>query len=294
MSPNARGAFLMMASMAAFTLNDALIKATDGALPLFQILTIRGVLASAWIYLLARHLGVLRFDLPRRDWVLIGLRSLSEIGAAFFFLTALLNMPLANVTAILQILPLSVTLGAALFFRDPVGWRRALAIAVGFGGMLLIVRPGPDSFDLYSIYALAAVCCVTMRDLVTRRMSADAPSLTVTLSASLSVLVFSAFASIGSEWQPLDLRLWLLLIGSSVFILGGYLFSVMVMRVGDVSFVAPFRYTGLLWALVLGWLVFGDWPDDTTLIGAAIVVATGVFTFYRERKIAQTAGAPKS
>jgi S-adenosylmethionine uptake transporter len=291
MSPNTRGALLMMGSMAAFTLNDTCVKATDGALPLFQLLTIRGLISTALIYLLARWLGALRFDLSPRDWMLVALRSVSEIGAAYFFLTALFNMPLANVTAILQVLPLTVTLGAALFFRDPVGWKRMLAILVGFCGMLLIVRPGPDGFSIDAIYALAAVCCVTVRDLATRRMSAAAPSMTVTLSASVSVLIFSAIASTGSEWQPLDLRLSLLLIGSSVFILGGYLFSVMVMRVGDVSFVAPFRYTGLLWALALGWLVFGDWPDALTLIGAAIVVATGVFTLYRERRVAQKARA---
>lgn len=294
MSPNTRGALLMMASMAAFTLNDTCIKATDGALPLFQLLTIRGLITTVLIYVLARKLGALRFDLSARDWALVGLRSLSEIGAAYFFLTALMNMPLANVTAILQVLPLTVTLGAALFFRDPVGWRRMVAILLGFAGMLLIVRPGPDGFSIYAVYALAAVGCVTVRDLSTRRMSAAAPSMTVTLSASLSVLVFSAFASLGSDWQPVDGRLAILLVSSSVFILGGYLFSVMVMRVGDVSFIAPFRYTGLLWALGLGWVVFGDWPDDLTLAGAGIVVATGVFTLYRERITARKtrAGSP--
>ncbi len=282
MSPNSQGALLMMASMAAFTLNDTCIKATNGELPLFQLLTIRGAITTVLIYGIARYMGGLRFDLPRSDWVMIGLRSLSEIGAAFFFLSALMNMPLANVTAVLQVLPLTVTLGAALFFRDPVGWRRMLAILVGFSGMLLIVRPGPEGFSTYSLYALAAVFCVTARDLTTRKMSAAAPSMTVTLSASFSVLVFSAIASTGSDWQPVDGRLALLLIASSIFVLGGYLFSVMVMRVGEVSFIAPFRYTGLLWALGLGWLVFGDWPDDLTLLGAAIVVATGVFTLYRE------------
>ncbi|MDK3072131.1 DMT family transporter [Sedimentitalea sp. JM2-8] len=287
MSPNTRGALLMMASMAAFTLNDACIKATDKALPLFQLLTIRGVISTFLIFVLARHLGALRFDLSRRDWALVALRSVSEIGAAYFFLTALLNMPLANVTAILQVLPLTVTLGAALFFRDPLGWRRMVAILVGFGGMLLIVRPGPDGFSIDSLYALAAVGCVTARDLATRRMSAEAPSMTVTLCASFSVLLFSAVASTGVDWQPVDGRLALLLAGSSFFILGGYLFSVMVMRVGDVSFVAPFRYTGLLWALILGYFVFGDWPSQLTLIGAAIVVATGVFTLYRERRLAR-------
>lgn len=283
MSPNLRGAMLMMASMAAFTLNDTCIKATGGALPLFQLLTVRGLLTTLLIYLLARHLGALRFDLSRRDWGLVITRSASEVGAAYFFITALLNMPLANVTAVLQVLPLTVTLGAAMFFREPVGWRRFSAIAIGFCGMLLIVRPGPEGFSLYSLYAMAAVVCVTVRDLSTRRMSAEVPSMTVTFMASASVLVCAALASIGSDWVAMDLRLTALLAGSSVFILGGYLFSVLVMRVGDVSFIAPFRYTGLLWALALGWLVFGDWPSQLTLLGAGIVVATGLFTLYRER-----------
>ncbi|MDU9005021.1 DMT family transporter [Sedimentitalea todarodis] len=285
MSPNLRGSLLMMAGMAAFTLNDTCIKATDNALPLFQLLTLRGIVSSVLIYVLARRLGALHFNLSYRDWMLVALRSLAEIAAAYFFLTALLNMPLANVTAVLQVLPLTVTLGAALFFGDPVGWRRMSAILVGFCGMLLIVRPGPDGFDIDSLFALAAVLCVTVRDLATRRMSASVSSMTVTLVASLAVLAFFGIGSVGTDWQPLDMRLTLLVIGASIFVLGGYLFSVMVMRVGDISFVAPFRYTGLLWALALGWLVFGDWPADLTLLGAFIVVATGVFTLYRERNV---------
>lgn len=283
MSPNSHGAVLMIGSMAAFTLNDACIKATGGAIPLFQLLTIRGVLSSVLIYALARHLGALNMRLARRDWVLIALRSLSEVGAAYFFLTALLNMPLANVTAVLQVLPLTVTVGAALFFRERVGWRRMLAIAVGFVGMVLIVRPGADGFSAHALYALVAVGFVTMRDLVTRRMSPEVPSMLVTLASAVAVLVFSALASLGVDWVPLDGRLALLLLGSSLFIIGGYVLSVAVMRVGDVSFIAPFRYTGLLWALILGWLVFGDWPDTVTLTGAAIVVLSGLFTLSRER-----------
>lgn len=285
MSPNTRGALLMAAAMAAFTFNDACIKATDGALPLAQILTLRGALASLLIYGLARALGSLRVDLPRRDWALVALRSLAELAAAYFFLTALMNMPLANVTAVLQALPLTVTLGAALFFGEAVGWRRGLAILVGFAGVLLIVRPGPEGFSLHAIYALAAVACVTVRDLATRRMSAQVPSMTVTLSASLAVMGFAALASLGTEWAPMDRRLVLLVLGSSVFVFAGYLFSVMAMRVGEVAFVSPFRYTGLIWALLLGWLAFGHWPEPLTLIGAAIVVATGLFTLFRERAI---------
>ncbi|WP_299781014.1 DMT family transporter [uncultured Roseobacter sp.] len=283
MSPNLAGALLMMASMACFTINDALIKMTGGALPLFQLLVLRGVLASLLIALLAWSRGAFRPRVAPQDWFWIGFRSLSEVGAAYFFITALLNMPLANITAILQVLPLTVTLGSALFFREAVGWRRMSAIAIGFCGMLLIVRPGPDGFTLWSLYALIAVLCVTARDLSTRRLSSHVPSLLVTFSASLMVLVAAALASLSIDWVPVSTQLGTLIAASSLFIVGGYYFSVQVMRAGDVSFIAPFRYTGLIWALVLGWLVFGDWPSTLTLLGAGIIVATGLFTLYRER-----------
>jgi len=273
----------MMGSMAAFTLNDTCVKATDGALPLLQLLTLRGLISSILLYLLARRLGTLHLSMERSDAALLALRCISEVAAAYFFLTALMNMPLANVTAVLQVLPLTVTLGAALFFGERVGWRRMLAIALGFCGMLLIVRPGPEGFSLHAAYALAAVACVTVRDLVTRRMSAQVASMTVTLTSALAVFVAAGLASIWVDWVPLDGRSAALIAGSSLFVMLGYLFSVLVMRVGEVSFTAPFRYTGLIWALGLGWVVFGHWPAPLTLLGAGIVAAAGLFTFYRGR-----------
>ncbi|MEP1354305.1 MAG: DMT family transporter [Tateyamaria sp.] len=288
MTPNMTGALLMMASMASFTLNDAMIKLTGGAVPLMQLLFLRGVLSSLLILALAQRLGAIHFRIASRDWWLIAIRSGAEVGAAYFFLTALFNMPLANVTAILQVLPLTVAIGAALFFREPLGWRRMSAIMIGFMGMLLIVRPGPEGFSLWSGYALMAVVFVTMRDLATRKLSPDVPSMTVTFLAALTVMGCAGLASIAEPWAPLDLRLTALITASSVFIIGGYWFSVRVMRVGDISFIAPFRYTGLVWALLLGWLVFGDWPSNLTLMGATIVVATGLFTLYRERRVSQS------
>lgn len=283
MSPNTRGALLMMGSMAAFTVNDAIVKLLGGSLPLFQIITLRGALTSVWVFLLARHLGALHLRFDRRDRVLVAMRCVSEIGATFFFLTALMNMPLANVTAVLQALPLTVTLGAALIFGEPVGWRRMLAIGIGFCGMLLIVRPGPDGFTTHAIYALLAVTCVTARDLITRRMSSHVPSMVVTLATALTVTGLGLVGSLTVSWVPLDLQSGLLVFGASVFVLIGYLCSVMVMRVGEVGFIAPFRYTSLVWALGLGWLIFGNWPDPVTMLGAGLVVATGLFTLFRER-----------
>lgn len=282
MSPNTRGALLIMGSMAGFTANDALIKLAGGSLPLFQIIALRGVLACLWLFLLARWLGALRFSVGRGDLGLLAGRTLSETTATFSFLTALMHMPLANVTAVLQALPLTVTLGAALIFGERVGWRRMLAIAIGFAGMLLIVRPGPEGFGLYSAYALLAVAAVTARDLFTRRMSARVPSVTVSLIASVTITLTAAAVSAFGDWVPLTPASAGLIAGASVFILLGYVFSVMMMRTGEISFVAPFRYSGLLWALLLGWLIFTDWPDPVTLAGAALIVGAGLFNLLRE------------
>ncbi len=286
-SENTYGALLMAASMASFTFGDACMKALGAEIPLPQILVLRGAIATVFIYLLARNLGQLRFNVARKDWVVIGIRSASELGATFFFLTALIHMPLANISALLQSLPLTVTLGSAVFYSEPVGWRRWLAIAVGFVGMLLIVQPGTEGFNLYSAYALCAVACVTVRDLITRRLSKDVPSLMVTFCAALSVTVFAGLWSTSVTWVPMDQAALALLLGASLFIIGGYTFSVMTMRVGQISISAPFRYTSLLWALILGWFVFGDWPEALTLVGAGLIVAMGLFTLWREAHVRQ-------
>jgi len=287
LSDNFKGALLMMASMAAFTLNDTFVKMLAGTLPLFQLLFLRGLLTTVMVGVLAWRMGAFARAIPRRDWKLVALRLVAEVGAAYFFLTALFNMPLANVTAILQSLPLIVTLAATLVFKEPLGWRRMGAILIGLVGVMLIVRPGTEGFTLYSLYALIAVCFVTMRDLSTRKLSAETPSLLVTFLTSGAVMVFFGLGSVLDEWAALDLNATLLVLAASVMVIGGYLSSIMVMRVGEIAFVTPFRYTGLIWALVLGWLVFGDWPEPLTLLGAAIVVGMGIFTLYREGQLAR-------
>lgn len=284
-SNNLRGALLMMASMAAFTFNDASMKALSDELPLFQAIFLRGVATTVMMFFLARALGGLRFSLSKADWVLVALRTLSELAATFLFLSALFRMPLANATAILQALPLAVTLAGAVFLGEAVGWRRLMAIGVGFFGVLLIVQPGAAGFNIYSVYVLAAVGFVTIRDLASRRLSREVPSMTVAISGALAVTTGAGFMSMTETWAQPSTLAWAQLAGASIFIIGGYVFSVMTMRIGDIGAVTPFRYTSLLWALLLGLLVFGDWPNGLTLIGAAIVVATGIFTLMRERRI---------
>lgn len=289
MSPNIRGALLMMSSMAAFTINDALMKHLGASIPLFQLITMRGALTCILIFALARYLGKVDLRIPKGDRLLVLIRCAAEVATTYFFLTALMNIPLANVTAVLQALPLTVTLGAAVFFGERVGWRRYLAIGVGFCGMLLIVRPGPDGFNVFSLYAMAAMLLVTVRDLITRKMSANVPSMTVTLATALSVTVVAAAVSTTEPWVAVSPSLMALVASASIFVLLGYLCSVVVMRVGEVSFIAPFRYTSLIWALLLGWFMFGDWPDTVTLIGATAVVGAGLFTLFRERVVQNAA-----
>jgi S-adenosylmethionine uptake transporter len=166
------------------------------------------------------------------------------------------------------------------------------AIAVGFLGVLLIVRPGTEGFTVYSLYVLGAVASVTIRDIAVRRMTADLPSLTVAVVAAAGVMVTSGVVSAFQPWQAVGTQAVALLAGAALCILLAYVLSVATMRVGDISAVAPFRYTGLLVALTLGFVVFGEWPGALTLAGAALVVGSGVFTLLRERRIAHAGSRP--
>lgn len=282
MHDNAKGSLLMVGAMIGFTVNDAILKVIGGHIPLFQMVFLRGIPATLFLVLLAWRMGMLRVKAPAQDWALASLRALMEVGAAYFFISALLRMELANVTAVLQVLPLSVALGAALVFREPMGWRRLSAILIGFCGVMLIVRPGPDGFTEQSIYALITVALVTIRDLAARRMSKAMPSIVGAALSSFAVGSAAGLASLTEPWVAVTSQDAAYLFTTAIVVALAYLCSVMAMRVGEITFIAPFRYSGLIAALLIGLLVFGEWPDALTLIGAAIVVATGLFTLYRE------------
>jgi S-adenosylmethionine uptake transporter len=211
------------------------------------------------------------------------LRVAAEVGAAFFIVTALFNMELANMTAILQILPLTIPLAAFIFLGEPLGWRRLLAIFIGFLGMLFIVKPGSDGFNVYSLFCLAAVICVTIRDLTARSLGAKLSSQEMSLFAAIGVFGAASVAMMFEPWVAISLTSWAALCGSSLTILLGYLVSVYAIRTGDVSFTAQFRYIGLIAALILGYVFFGEWPDRLALMGAAIIGGTGAFTLYRQQ-----------
>ena len=290
LTPNLRGAAYMAISMAAFTFNDVCVKLIAGEMPIMQIVFLRGILTTVLMAGLAVAMGLRSLKIPRRDVWLVTARTVAEVVAMVCFLYALIHMPLANLSAIMSALPLTVTIAGAVFLKEPVGWRRLSAILVGMIGVLLIIRPGGEGFNSYSLVALVAVFLITTREMFTRRFSDDVPSLAVAVITAGAVCIFGGIAMIPQDWAAVTPRAGLFLAIASVFIIGGYLLSIMVMRVGEIGYVAPFRFTMLIWALVLGWFVFGEWPRNLTLIGAAIVVATGLFTLYRERVVEEADG----
>ena len=287
LSDNVRGALMMAVAMLAFSSNDAAMKSLSGELPLFQAIFLRGIVTTIAMIILAGLFGQLRFRLGRQDFILVCVRSLAEVAAAWTFLTALFNMQLANVTAILQALPLVMTFAGALFLKEPIGWRRLSASIVGFMGVLMIVQPGGESFNIYSIYALLTVGLVVIRDLAARRMSRDVPSMFAATIAAGTVTAFAGFGSLFIEWAPVTGHSAALLGGAATAVLIGYLMSVSAMRVGEISFVAPFRYVGLLASLILGVVIFGQLPSTLALLGCVVVVGSGLFIFRRERQLTE-------
>lgn len=287
LSDNLRGALYMTIAMAAFTINDGLMKAATSTLhlPLWQAIATRGLLTLGPLILIGHLTGGIRLRMPRRDAVAVGLRSVGEVASTLTFLAALVHMPLANLSAIMQSLPLAVTLAAWVFLKEPVGWRRLLAICIGFGGVMLIVRPGPSGFDHWSLVALVSVAFVVLRDLSTRQLTKAVPSSTVAIAASVSVTVTALVLSLIEGWVMPSIGQMALLAGAAASLVVGYNYVVMVMRVGDLGFVAPFRYSSLVVALILGWLIFGSFPDGLTLAGAALVVGSGIFTLWREQRV---------
>lgn len=284
-SENLRGILLMCTSMAAFTINDTFMKSVTQDLPLFQTIGLRGIIAVVGLTLLAFATGAFRFRPNRRDAGLILLRSLADVAATVTFLTALLHMPLANLSAILQALPLLITLGAAVVYGDRIGWRRMTAILVGLIGVLIIIRPGTEGFDRWSLLGVASVACVVVRDLSVRPLQGHIPSTLVALGAAVAVTLMGWTGTAFQGWQ--DPTGWesTRILGAGLFLIVGYLTSVGAMRHGDIGMIAPFRYTSLLWAIVLGFLIFGNLPDFWTLVGAGIVIAAGLFTLWRERQL---------
>ncbi len=294
LSPNLRGALFMVVSMVAFTSNDAITKFLSESMNMAQVMVVRGLFASLFICALAWRSGALA-DLRLIVQPLVAVRATCEAAATVTFLIALAHLPIANVSAVLQALPLTVTMGAALVFGEGVGWRRWLAILAGFSGVLVIVRPGFEGFSAYSLLALLCVGFCTVRDLVTAKLPSNIPNLLVSCATSIAVTVTGlALIPPMGGWTPMSAGGTMLLLLAAIFVVFGYHFIILSTRTGEMSFIAPFRYTSLLWSIVLGVVVFSEFPDLPMSVGATLIVASGLYTLYRERKVGKRLTAARS
>ncbi|QDG79713.1 DMT family transporter [Labrenzia sp. PHM005] len=281
---NSQAIAAMLVAMAGFILNDTLVKMASDAVPLGQIILVRGLICIAVLSIAGYVTGMFQnARVLMHPAVLV--RAFAETAATLLYLTALFQLPIANATAILQVLPLVVTAAAAVFLKSPVGWRRWIAIMVGFTGVLIIIRPGLEGFNVFSLIALAGVGCMALRDLATRQLPADVPTLGVALISFVAVTLLGAALTLSSGWTPISLTEIGYLSGAAGFVLAGYVFIILAMRLGEIAVVAPFRYSIVVWAIALGYLVWGDIPDVLTLVGITIVIFSGTYSFIRERRL---------
>ena len=275
----------MILSMACFAVEDTFIKLLSARLPATQILFSVGFGGALITLALAVTLNVNLADKILLNKHVIS-RTIADLFGALFFTSAMVLIPMSLLASILQATPLFVTLGAAILLGEKVGWRRWSAIFIGFLGVIIILQPGYGSFQLASLLGLAAVLCLALRDVVTRDMATEIPTLTVTFYACLAMgsAGFIAYPFFGTPIMPTTFEA-IVLVCAAIIGLTGYFLIVLATRKGDVSVIAPFRYSRLLFSLVLASLILGEMLTLPILLGGLLVVSSGIYTFGRERRL---------
>tara|TARA_R110002111_G_scaffold76151_6_gene120701 strand:- start:599 stop:1477 length:879 start_codon:yes stop_codon:yes gene_type:complete len=286
MTDTLRGAALMVGSMACFALEDGLIKALSGTFPAAQIIWMLGLGGSlafvGWLIATGQTVWSPHYLRPQ-----VLLRSGFEVAGTLCFVSALALIPLATASAVIQATPLVVAMGAAVFLGARVGWRRWLAIGVGFAGVLIILRPGSAAFDPATLLAVGGMLGLAARDLITRTMPG------IVSGARLSLHAFASLVPAGLLLQFLTGASWVIPDAAQIGILAvavavgmvGYLAIVGATRLGDISVVSSFRYSRMLFALIVGMVAFGERPDALMIVGVVIVIGSGVFTLLREARL---------
>lgn len=281
-SANAAKAILMMVAAAGIlTVNDAIAKWLTERYPVGQVLAMRGILVVAMVYawaVLSGRGSALRV----KSWSLHLTRGGLMAVSTFLFVTSLWLLPIADAIAISFAGPIFATALAALILGEPVGWRRWSAVAIGFVGVVVMVRPTPEMFRIVALIPIVAAFVGALRDIVTRKLGTGGESTLMVLIVSTSIVAFAGLLTLPFGWvMPTAAELGLFLI-TSILVAVAQGLMIESLRLGEVGLVGPFKYTSLLWALVLGLLVWGDVPGVWTLAGAALVVASGLYIWHRE------------
>ena len=278
---NRRGIVFMSVSMALFIANDGLTKYVSATLPAAQLIFIRGVLSILLVLAVAQALGALpqvRMAVTPR----VLLRAVVDATATMLYLASLFHLPIGNATAINLASPLFMIVFAVLFLGEGISLTRALAIGAGFLGVLLVIQPRADAFNAWALVCLLGTLFHAARDLLTRRIPAAVPSILITLSTCVAVTLMSGAISLVEGWRPFTARDVGLLALAAAFLSGGYYFIISSMRLGEISLIAPFRYTGLLFALVLGYFIWDEVPNALAWGGIALLIGSGLYLLMRD------------
>lgn len=271
----------MCAAMAFFVANDTLLKLASADLPVHQLLFLRGSMATVLVMTAVLIRGEHKAWRSLRH-PLVALRGLMECFVAFTFIGALSLLNIADLTAISLLAPLLITAFGAIFLKEDVRWRRWAAVGVGCLGMLLVVRPGGGVFGPAALLALVSTVAVAARDLMTRRLPVEAPTLLVTASTIVLLTALSGLVSLALPSAPVRAEVVALLAGSAVLVIAGNFAIVAAFRGVEVSAVSPFRYSAIVWAVVASWLVFGEFPSSIGWLGIALIVGGGLYAMHRE------------
>jgi drug/metabolite transporter (DMT)-like permease len=281
---NQRGIVAICACMASFTINDVLVKQILHTYPIGEVIFVRGVMSTILIGAIALAFGHAR-ELRRAVSGKLATRSACDGLSTACFIAALSHMPLANLAAVLQIAPLLITALSVLVYREVVGWRRWLAIGIGFAGALLIIKPLPSAFNVWALVGVGAALTSALREIQTRRIGHDVPVLVVAFWGAVAITVCGLFFAVTERWLMFTAVDLFKLFVASVFVGCAIFLLALAFRDVDLSTVAPFRYSYLLTSAIGGYIVFRELPDGLTVVGAALIVASGIYTLHREAAI---------
>lgn len=282
MSQNVKSISLMIAAMGCLTLTDMLIKITSKTLPIGQVMMIYGIgaLIVFWALLHIKREPIQLSPLtnPAVVW-----RNVGDLIAMNSMFLALVYVPLSTIGAVIQAVPILVTAAAALFLRETVGLRRALAIFIGFFGTLLIIQPGAASFNIATILVLIAAVGMALRDIATKLVRESYSSLLLSFF-SCFIFIFSGSVLLVINGVPSvpDFSNFIALAAMIVTGCMGFFFMTEAVRLGEMSVVSPFRYTRLLFSMLAGVLILGEQVNTIMLIGSSLTILSGLYIWHRE------------
>jgi drug/metabolite transporter (DMT)-like permease len=267
--------------MASYTVNDVLVKQILRDYPVGEVIFVRGVITSLLIGCAVVAFGHLR-ELRAAVSGPLATRSLLDGLSTVGFIAALAQMQLANLAAVLQIAPLLITALSVLFFREVVGWRRWTAIGIGFMGALMVIKPVPSEFNIWAIVGAGSALFAALREIQNRRIDHSVPTVVIAFWGAVAITLCGSVFVVSEEWRTFELADLAKLFVASMFVgLAIYLLA-LGFRGVDLSVVAPFRYSYLLTSALGGYVAFRELPDGWTVLGAALIVAGGIYTLHRE------------